>query len=107
LPCRLDALLESARLGNPGKLRLDRDAFFGRLGSNHLPHRLIVLVLVQQRHRQRELGAKRLHDVANTVDRRRRRDTLNLAALAIDRLDFQHAIGAGHARRHRPLTSLV
>jgi hypothetical protein len=36
------------------------------VGSNHLPHRLIVLVLMQQRHRQRELGAKRFDNIADT-----------------------------------------
>ena len=71
LPCLRQPRLQLARLRHGRHLALDLDALRGSLRGSDPADRVGRVVLPQQRQRQLELRAGRLHDVAHAIGRRR------------------------------------
>src|SRR5690606_28410195 len=64
------------------------------LSKSRHAHRLVVLMLPKQRDLLRELRAQRVHDVTDTIRLGSGRNARDGALLHVNRLDFEHRIGA-------------
>src|SRR5690606_40491974 len=64
------------------------------LSKSRHAHRIFVLMLPKQRDLLRELRPQRVHDVADTIRLGSGRNARDGALLNVNRLDFEHRIGA-------------
>src|SRR5690606_5248353 len=94
LPSHVHQVLQRPRLIDLRQGRPERDPRLRGLSKSRNAHRLVVLMLPKQRDLLRELRPKRVHDVTDTIRLGSGRNARDGALLHVNRLDFEHRIGA-------------
>ena len=97
VPGFIDAIAHAPGIGHERQRGRKRDPLRRRRIEDHRADGLRLIVVEQERERVRETDAERFEDIAVLIERGRRRDPGDHAALGIDRFDLENAIGAIHA----------